>query len=239
MDRRVVLTANQLDKLKRDAAEAAIDLVRPGMVIGLGTGSTAAHFLQLLGERIRSGRLHDVRGVPTSEGAAAQAQKHGIPLTTLETDPDLALTVDGADEVDPELNVIKGGGNALLREKIVAQASHMLIIIVDETKLSNRLGETWPVPIEVIPFGWKTQASFLEDQGALVELRMAESGAPLHTDQGNYILHCRFGPIADPHRLAHILDARAGIVEHGLFLGMANEVIVAGQEGIRRLLSSS
>ena len=229
------LNAQQVDELKRQAAEAAIDLVDSGMIIGLGTGSTSAHFLQLLGERIRAGRLRDVRGVPTSEGAAAQARQHGIALTTLEADPELVLTVDGADEVDPQLNVIKGGGNALLREKIVAQASRRLVIIVDATKLSNRLGEVWPVPVEVIPFGWKTQSSFLEILGADVELRLDRSGDPLRTDQGNYILHCRFGPIDDPDLLAQTLNGRAGIVEHGLFLGMADEVIAAGLNGIRRL----
>ena len=229
------LEQDQLDSLKRGAATEAIELVRSGTVVGLGTGSTSAHFLQLLGGRIQDGRLTDVAGVPTSEGAAAQAKRLGIPITSLEEHPELVLTVDGADEVDPELNMIKGGGGALLREKIVAQASRKLVIIVDETKLSSRLGVNWPVPIEVIPFGWNTQRAFLEGLGADAELRLNSSGRPLRTDQGNYILDCRFGPIDDPVPLAQMLDSRAGIVEHGLFLSMADEVIVAGQDGIRKL----
>lgn len=226
---------SRLDNLKREAAAAAISLVQSDTVIGLGTGSTSAHFLRLLGERIRDGQLHNVAGVPTSEGAAVLARDVGIPITTLEEHPVLALTVDGADEVDPDLNVIKGGGSALLREKIVAQASCQLVLIVDETKLSHRLGTNWAVPVEVVPFGWVTQRAFLEGLGAQVVLRLGISGIPLRTDQSNYILDCRFGPIEDPGRLAQVLDSRAGIVEHGLFLGMADEVIVAGDKGIQRL----
>ncbi len=222
-----------LDDFKREAAAAALEHVQSDSVIGLGTGSTSAHFLKLLGERIQDGTLSNIAGVPTSEGAAAQAKKYGIPLTSFEHHLELVLTVDGADEVDPWLNMIKGGGGALLREKIVAQASRTLIIIVDESKLSSRLGVNWPVPIEVIPFGWQTQRAYLENLGAQVDVRLAESGKPLLTDQGNLILDCRFGPIDDPYVLASKLDARPGIVEHGLFLGMADELIVAGHDGIR------
>jgi len=225
-----------LDELKRQAAAVAVEYVNSDSVIGLGTGSTSIHFLRMLGERIKDGTLSGVSGIPTSEGAAAYAHQFGIPLTTLEDHPELVLTIDGADEVDPELNVIKGGGGALLREKIVAQASKRLVIIVDESKLSGRLGTTWPVPIEIIPFGWQTQRTFIESLGARTSVRKTASGESLQTDQGNLILDCDFGPIAEPAQLARKLDARAGIVEHGLFLAMADEVIVAGEAGIRRIL---
>jgi ribose 5-phosphate isomerase A len=159
----------------------------------------------------------------------------GIPIASLEEYPVLALTVDGADEVDPRLDMIKGGGGALLREKIVAQATRRLVIIVDESKLSDRLGMSWPVPVEVLPFGWRTQHEFLTALGAQVVTRLSNSGLPMHTDQGNLILDCDFGPIEDAAALAAQLDKRAGIVEHGLFLGLADEVIVAGGDGVRRL----
>lgn len=225
----------RLDEWKREAAAVAVELVRSDSVIGLGTGSTSAHFLRMLGERLRDGRLHNVTGVPTSEGAARLARAAGIPITSLDEHPVLELTVDGADEVEPGLDVIKGGGGALLREKIVAQATKRLVIIIDESKLSEKLGVTWAVPVEVIRFGCTTQQAFLEELGAKVDLRRTASGEPLQTDQGNLILDCRFGPINDPLALACILDKRAGIVEHGLFLGMVDEVIVAGEGGVRRL----
>lgn len=228
-----------LEQWKRDAASVAIELVNSNSVIGLGTGSTSAHFLRLLSERILDGRLHNVRGIPTSEGAADLAKELGIPIASLDEYPELALTVDGADEVDPTLNMIKGGGGALLREKIVAQATKRLVIIVDESKLSNRLGVNWPIPIEVIRFGCNTQRSFLEELGARVETRRTKSGEIMHTDQGNLILDCGFGPIEDAYALAATLDSRAGIVEHGLFLEMADEVIVAGSNGVRRLYRHS
>ena len=228
-----------LDDLKHEAASVAVEMVRSDSVIGLGTGSTSAHFLRLLGERLRDGRLHDVLGVPTSEGAAELAREVGIPITSLDEHPELELTVDGADEVDPSLDMIKGGGGALLREKIVAQATRRLVIIVDESKLSQRLGVTWPVPVEVIPFGSTPQRAYLEGLGAEVEIRRTHSGDPLRTDQGNLILDCRFGPIGDAVSLAEKLDKRAGIVEHGLFLGMAGEVIVAGKDGVRRMRRAS
>jgi ribose 5-phosphate isomerase A len=224
-----------LDQYKREAARVAVELVQPNTVIGLGTGSTSAHFLRLLGERIRDGQLTNVQGVPTSEGAAGMAIEAGIPIASLEEYPELALTVDGADEVDPRLDMIKGGGGALLREKIVAQATRRLVIIVDESKLSERLGMSWPVPIEVLPFGWRTQHDFLTALGAEVVTRLSNTGLPMHTDQGNLILDCNFGPIEDTAALAAELDKRAGIVEHGLFLGLADEVIVAGRDGVRRI----
>ncbi|MCK4452241.1 MAG: ribose 5-phosphate isomerase A, partial [Anaerolineae bacterium] len=149
--------------------------------------------------------------------------------------PVVDVTIDGADEVDPHLNLIKGGGGALLREKIVAQASRCEIIVVDESKLSPALGTHWPVPVEVTPFGWRSQAAYLESLGAQPVLRLSSDGTPFTTDQGNLILDCRFGPISQPAQLAARLSERAGIVEHGLFLGLATDVILAGVEGVRHL----
>jgi ribose 5-phosphate isomerase A len=159
----------------------------------------------------------------------------GIPLTTLDEHPVVDLAIDGADEVDPDLNLIKGGGGALLREKIVAQASRREIIVVDETKLSPALGTYWPVPVEIVPFGWHVQAAYLESLGAKPVLRLNDNGTPFETDQGNLILDTHFGPIPDPAQLAARLDGRAGIVEHGLFLGLVTDVIVAGADDIRHL----
>jgi ribose 5-phosphate isomerase A len=173
--------------------------------------------------------------VPSSLQIEAEARRLGIPLTTLDEHPVVDLTIDGADEVDPDLNLIKGGGGALLREKIVAQASRREIIVVDESKLSPALGARWAVPVEVVPFGWRSQAAYLESLGAQPILRLNSDGTPFTTDQGNLILDCDFGPISQPAQLAARLSERAGIVEHGLFLGLATDVIVAGVEGVRHL----
>ncbi len=223
-----------VDLLKRRAAERAVELIESGMVVGLGSGSTASHALRRLAEFIQTGKLHDVRGVPTSQRIEQEARALGIPLIELDDMTTIDLTIDGADEVDPDLNLIKGGGGALLREKIVAQASHREVIVIDESKLSPKLGTRWAVPIEVVPFGWRSQAGYLESLGAKVTLREMD-GAPFHTDQGHLILDCHFGQIDDPTALAGRIKARAGIVEHGLFLAMATEVIVASSSGIRRI----
>jgi len=164
-----------------------------------------------------------------------EARALGIPLTTLEEHPELDLTIDGADEIDPDLNVIKGGGGAMLREKIVAQATKVEVIVADVGKLSEKLGTKVPVPVEVLPFGWKTHVPFLEGLGAKVSLRRNSDGAPFLTDQGNYVLDCYFGPIRDPKALAKELSSRAGILGHGLFLGLVDQAFVAGPEGVRRL----
>ncbi len=174
-------------------------------------------------------------GIPTSQASADEALQVGIPLTTLEEHPVVDLTVDGADEVDPQLNLIKGGGGALLREKIVAQASLREIIIVDDSKLSPALGTNWHIPIEVVTFGWGSQARFLIELGATPRLRLGQDGEPFMTDHGNYILDSQFGPLDDAEALACLLSQRAGIVEHGLFIGLTSEVIVAGADGIRSL----
>lgn len=212
-----------------------MSLVRSGMALGLGHGTTAHYALVKLAEIVRSGLLRDVVGVPCSTQVEAEARELGIPLTTLDEHPVLDLTIDGADEVDPALNLIKGGGGALLREKIVAQASRREAIVVDEGKLSPVLGTRCAVPVEVVPFGWRTQVPFLTALGGEVILRRGAYGAPFRTDGGNLILDCRFGPISDPVALARALDGRAGIVGHGLFLRLATDLFVAGPAGVRHV----
>ncbi|MBI5015497.1 MAG: ribose-5-phosphate isomerase RpiA [Deltaproteobacteria bacterium] len=221
--------------LKDQAAARAVALVESGMVVGLGHGTTAAHALRRLAERLRVGEVRDVMGVPCSRFVEAEAARLGVPLTTFEAHPVLDLTIDGADEVSPELDLLKGRGGALLREKIVAQASRRVAIVVDESKLSPCLGTRRPVPVEVLPFGCCSQVRYLESLGARVVPRKADGRTLFVTDQGNLILDCDFGPLSEPRRLADQLGARAGIVEHGLFLGLATEVIVAGPGGIRHL----
>ena len=222
------------EALKRRAAERALDWVEDGMVLGLGTGSTVRHFLELLGERLRDGALKDVTGVPTSWDTAERATALGIPLVTLEERPRLDLAVDGADEVDPGLDLIKGLGGALLWEKIVAAAAGQLVVIVDDSKLVQRLGEKAPLPVEVVPFGWTTHLSALERLGARAVLRVDAAGKPFVTDGGHYILDCRFeSGIPDPAALDAALQRRPGVVETGLFLGMADAVVVAGEAGVR------
>jgi ribose 5-phosphate isomerase A len=184
---------------------------------------------------LASGELQNILGIPTSTQVERDARRLGIPLTTLNEHSEIDLTIDGADEVDDDLNLIKGGGGALLREKIVAQASRREIIVVDETKLSPTLGVQWSVPVEVTPFGWRSQEAFLKSLAPRVILRRAEDGPPFKTDQGNLILDCDFGPVSSPSRLAEHLNRRAGIVEHGLFLGLASDVIVGTKEGTRHL----
>jgi ribose 5-phosphate isomerase A len=225
--------------LKQQAADQVLAYIRPGTIVGLGAGSTAILAVRGLAERLARGELTDIQGIPCSRVIEAEARRLGIPLTTLEDHPIIDLTFDGADEVDQALNLIKGGGGALLREKIVAQASRREIIIVDESKLSPALGTNWAVPVEVIPFGWRTQAAYLESLGAQPRLRLGDDGASFKTDQGNFILDSVFGPISDPVSLGARLDARTGIVAHGLFLGLANDVIVAGASGIRHLTRES
>ncbi|MEW6717212.1 MAG: ribose-5-phosphate isomerase RpiA [Chloroflexota bacterium] len=220
---------------KELAALQAVELVQSGMIVGLGVGSTAGFAVREIANRITSGLIQDILGIPCSLKVEQEAKTLGIPLTTLEEHPSVDLTIDGADEVDPDLNLIKGGGGALLREKILAQASRREIIIVDESKLSPRLGTQWPVPVEVLPFGWETQAQFLRSLGGQPELRQSADGSPYLTDQGNFILDAHFGPLDDPYALALEFDQRAGIIAHGLFLGMATDLIVAGRTGIQHI----
>jgi ribose 5-phosphate isomerase A len=221
--------------LKKQAAERAVEYVKSGMVVGLGTGSTTLFAVRRIGELLQAGELEDVVGVPTSEATAAEARRLRIPMTTLKDKPVVDITIDGADEVAPNFDLIKGGGGALLREKIVAQASRREVIVVDESKLSPALGTKCALPVEVIPFGWTPERDFLASLGAEVKLRQMVGGEPYVTDQGNWILDAGFGPIDDPVTLAARLVARAGIVEHGLFLGLGTDVIVAGPGGVRHL----
>jgi ribose 5-phosphate isomerase A len=222
-------------KLKEQAARRAVEFVQSGMIVGLGHGSTALFAVKRIAELIRSGALQNIRGVPCSRKVFEDVRKLGIPITTLNRNSVIDLTIDGADEVDDHLNLIKGGGGALLREKIVAQASLCEIIIVDESKMSSVLGTRCAVSIEVAPFGWKAHIFPLEKLGAEVKPRRNSDGKLFKTDQGNIILDANFGPISDPAKLAADLKARAGVVEHGLFIGIATDVIVAGKGGLRHL----
>lgn len=221
--------------LKQAAAERAVSYVRSSSAVGLGTGSTAIFATRRLAELVRGGQLKEIIAFSTSRAVADEAVRLGLTLMSEEMPRDLDLTIDGADEVDPKLNLIKGAGGALLREKLVAQASRREIIVVDDSKLSPRLGTIHPVPVEVLPYGWRSQARFLESIGAQVVLRQGPDGKEYRTDQGNLILDCNFGPIADAEALAAKLERRAGILEHGLFLNIAQTVIVAGADGIREL----
>jgi ribose 5-phosphate isomerase A len=223
------------EKLKQEAAHHAVGFIKSGMVVGLGTGSTAAFAVMRIAERLKSRDLKDIVGIPTSTRTEKLARELEIPLCGLDAQPAIDVTIDGADEVDEDLNLIKGGGGALLREKVVAQASRRNIIVVDESKLSLRLGTRWALPVEVIPFATKAEENFLKSLGAAVTLRLDAQGQPYKTDQHNYILDANFGQMADPNRLAAKLNERAGIVEHGLFLGLAGDVIVAAQDEIRHL----
>lgn len=229
---------NIREELKRRAADAAVEQVRSGMVLGLGSGTTVAYALQRLGELLRDKKIDNVVGVPSSIQTEMQARHLGIPLTSLDRHPKLDLTIDGADEVDPDLNLIKGGGGALLREKVLSQASRRTVIIVDQSKLSPRLGSHWPLPVEVIGFAAKSIENYLTSIGASVELRRTAEGDPFRTDQNNVILDANFGPIENARQLATELADRAGIVAHGLFLNMADEVIVAEELAVRRLKRS-
>lgn len=228
--------------LKQEAASRALELVKNGMTVGLGTGSTTYYFVQQLGERLQAGLLGDIQGVATSQATVEQAQGLGIPLTSLaalgerRAPPLLDLAVDGADEVDPELNLIKGLGKALLREKVVEINTRQLVIIVDASKLVPRLGSHGPLPVEIVTFEADFHVQWLNSLGCRAELWRDENGAPYVTDNGNYLARCWFeGGIPEPHELARKLAERPGIVEHGLFLGMAARVIVAGKDGIRTL----
>ena len=226
------------DAFKRAAGERAASFIQKGMVVGLGTGSTAIFATRKLGELLSSGTLRDVTAIPTSRTTEAEARRLGIPLIDESIPSEIDLTIDGADEVDPSLNLIKGGGGALFREKIVAEASRRVVIVVDESKLSPVLGIRHALPVEVAKFGWQSQERFLADLGLKPTVRRTAQGVAYETDQGNGILDCAAGPISDPKVLAAKLAARAGIVEHGLFCGIASEVIVAGASGIRELRRS-
>jgi ribose 5-phosphate isomerase A len=224
-----------LEAQKRAAAARALEFVRPGMRLGLGSGSTAKHFVELLAQRVRAGL--EVIGVPTSEATRSDAERLGITLTSLDQTPQLDLTVDGADEIAPDLSLIKGGGGALLREKIVASASAQMIVIADESKWVSCLGR-FPLPVEVVPFGLPATQRAVEAAAAAgctgpALLRRAKDGHAFVTDGGHWILDAALERIADPRSLAQRLDGIAGVVEHGLFIGLAGAAIIAGSSGVR------
>lgn len=208
---------------KLDAARKALALVEDGMCLGLGSGSTAAVFIDLLGEKVRAGLK--ISGVPTSSTTEKLAVKNLIPLLSLNDAPTIDLVIDGADEIDPQRNMIKGGGGALLREKVVAAAAERRVYIADDSKMVKKLG-AFPLPVEVVQFAWKLLANKFEELGATVSRRESPSGEPFTTDEGNYILDCRFGQIDDPASLAARLSGVPGVMEHGLFVGFADEIIV-------------
>jgi len=212
------------DQEKEAAARASLRFVKDGQVVGLGTGSTAAHFIKLLGEEVKDGLR--VRGIPTSIRSRELAVSLGIPVITLDDCQEIDVTVDGADEVDPRLRLIKGGGGALLREKIVASATRQMIVVADASKQVQRLGK-FPLPVEVIRFAQALVAKRVVTMGAEVQLRRDAAGSAYLTDENNYILDCRFGEIPDPDRLARELSEMPGVVEHGLFIGMASVALLA------------
>lgn len=224
----------QLAEWQRRAAECAVCYIESGMAVGLGSGSTTGFAVRRIGQLLRARRLKGIVGVPTSRATEALAREQGIPLVTLEERPELDVTIDGADEVDPNLNLIKGRGGAMLHEKIVARASRCEIIAVDERKLVPRLGVRAPLPVEVVPFGWPVVARYLAELGGQPARRMRD-GLPALTDEGNYVLDCCFDNIEDPASLDQAIRAIPGVVEHGLFLGLASIVVVAGREGLRLL----
>jgi ribose 5-phosphate isomerase A len=224
------------DRLKQEAAQRALDLVESGMRLGLGSGTTARHFVDLVGDKVAAGL--DVLCVATSEATAAQAKARGIPMATLDELPELDLTVDGADEIDPELRLIKGGGGALLREKIVAAASRRMAVIADASKLVPRLG-AFPLPVEVVPFGLVATRRHIErvfaELGVAGPIRLRGGTTAFVTDGGHFILDCSLGAIANPERLAKALSLIPGVVEHGLFIDYARTAIIAGAGGVKVL----
>ncbi len=228
------ISAELVNKFKKEAAESAAGLIENGMVVGLGSGTTATLVVAAIGERVKAGLT--LVGVSTSEQTAAQARQLNIPLSTLAEHPRIDLALDGADEVELNtLNLIKGGGGNLLREKLVAVASARFVIVVDERKLVEKLGSRSPLPVEVVPFGWQSTAQRLKDLGANPILRTKKNGETFVTDGGHYILDCVFASISSPSQLATKLDSVVGVVEHGLFVGMASEVRVGGENGVKVL----
>lgn len=220
------------DEYKRAAAKAAVELVESGMLIGLGHGSTVQFAIEGIAKRVQAGALKDIQIIPCSRATEREAKKLGLLVTEFDFKRKIQMTIDGADEIDLDFNLIKGGGGALLREKLVAQESEREIIIADESKLSPRLGTNFKLPIEVMPFGWERQVVFVDSLGGQAIARKRDNDEFVLSDQGNYLLDCDFGAIEDAAALAAQLEGRAGIVEHGLFLALATDVIVAGPDGV-------
>ncbi len=227
----------RMSSLKEIAARAGVELLENGMIVGLGSGTTSELALAAIGRRVKAGLR--IIGIPTSEKIADLARGMDIPLSTLAEHPRVDITIDGADEVETgTLNLIKGGGGNLLREKIVAASSARLVIVADERKVVQHLGTSWAIPVEVVPFGWQATENRLKDSGAKTTLRVHD-GEPYRTDGGHYIIDCAYGPILDPASLQARLDATVGVVEHGLFLGMASEAVIAGRDGVTRMHRAS
>jgi ribose 5-phosphate isomerase A len=232
------LDALTQDQWKKEAAEAAAQQVKSGMVVGLGTGSTAKYAIDALGRRVAAEGLK-ISGIATSERSNAQAQSLKIPITSFAEQSRIDLTIDGADEVVPgKLILIKGHGGALLREKIVASASSRMAVVVDESKIVSKLGQLVSVPVEVVPFGWEVTSNRLAKIGGKPKLRLGSDGKPYVTDGGHYILDCAFGKMNDPADVAHELDCIVGVIEHGIFLDLATEVFVGGPGGVALLKRS-
>ena len=221
-----------VNELKRAAGYVAADLVCPGQVVGLGSGSTARYATLRIAERLREGTLNNILAIATSEQTAQLARQEDIPLTTLDDHAPIDVTIDGADEVDPDLNVIKGRRGFLLREKIVAFATLRQVIVVDDSKMVDLLGTKSPVPVEIIRFGWRQTEAALSRTGAETALRLVD-GSPYVTDEGNYILDCTYDGIRFPSELVASINAIPGVVENGLFLGMVHAVVVASPTGVR------
>ena len=236
------------DKLKKQAAEKAVTYIKSGMVVGLGTGTTSKFALHRIAELIQEGSLKNILGIPSSVETEKAAKELNIPLTTLDEHPEIDITIDGADEVavsnpdtvltgerSDENYIIKGGGGALLREKVLAQASKEEIIIIDESKFSEFIGTKWGIPVEVLSFALETEKQFLESICTKVTIRQNKDGSDFITDEGNKILDCHFGKINDPKGLSILLNCRAGIVEHGLFINLASRIIIAFDEDVREI----
>jgi ribose 5-phosphate isomerase A len=230
--------SKSIEALKKEAGEKAAEYVESGMVVGLGTGSTAVHAVRAIGRMLQNGRLHDVLGIPTSEETRREAERLGIPLTDFDKNPVIDVTIDGADEIDPDFNLIKGLGGALLREKIVAMASKQMVVVIDDRKVVDKLGTRAPVPVEVIPFARQPVADYLESLGARPVLRLEQGTGqnPVITDENNIILDCWFnGGIDNPVEMGQAIRSQPGVVEHGMFFNLATRAVVASPEGIQIL----
>ena len=226
------------EKLKKAAGVRAVDFVHTGMLVGLGTGSTAEFAIEELSKRIKDGRLSGISCIPSSERTRNFAKTLGLDLVELSSKRKIDVTIDGADEIDSDFNLIKGGGGALLREKVLAQNSERNIIVADESKLSRRLGSRFPVPVEVLEFALEAEKSYLKSLGGEVKLRLARDGSPFLTDQNNFIVDWSFGQIESPSYFADRLSQRAGIVEHGLFIGTASDIIIGSPRGLKHLIAN-
>ena len=226
------MSLDQLDDKKSRAAKVAVDFLEPGTVVALGTGSTAQYVIKEIANRIEEGSIKDIMYIPSSKRTEKFAASLGIKLSGFDDISQIDINIDGADEVDTECNLIKGGGGALLKEKVIAQNSIKNIIVVGDSKLSTKLGEKWPLPVEVLPYAWRMEGLFLQSLGAEVELRKSIDGETFITDQNNYILDCNFGVIPDPRALDESLKARAGIIEHGLFIGTTTDLVVGRPDSV-------